>query len=212
MMNKKFISLFVVYFLIYIPYSQSQSLLGAFRNIYVYNEGRDTLFLSQINAGEIHSCDTLRVTNSIQIDGLGSEELVLHRTCSGFTSSHGGTFDIEESISISKYEIWNLDTKEMIFEAKYNYHNDYNKFQAYEDPQHKKGVESYSYDLEIDSVGRIIISNVKKHSNASTFVWKTISKKGKSETLVEEIPYQYEIYPDKAEGVYLFVNGKYVME
>lgn len=182
------------------------------KNIYVYNNLKDTITLSKTNAGRICYCDTLKIVDTIQIDGVGSKEIVFFRKCNGFTEEHGGTFDISEATTISKYEIWNLDTKQMIFEATNFYHCDFKEFQAYKKHRQTQGVESYSYNFRIDSVGQITINNLKTSTEAYEVKWKTINKKGESENIVEDLPYENYIYPDKIEGTYRYKNGKYICE
>lgn len=182
------------------------------KDIYVYNNSNDTIYLSKINSCKFCWCDTLRIVARVQIDSIGSKEIVFLRNCNGFTSEHGGTFDIDESINITKYEIWNLDSKKMIFDAVSSYKSDFNKFQAYSTPKHKKGKESYSYEFKINANGQITISNVKTHAEVFTVQWKTVKKKGKNEKTIEEVPYPYTIKPDRQEGVYKYVNGEYIKE
>lgn len=181
-------------------------------NIYVYNNLKDTLYLSEINAGQVSLCDTLKIIDTIQVDGFGAKEIVFFRKCNSFNNKHGGSYDISESISLSKYEVWNLDTKQMIFEATNFYNSDFNRFNIYQYPRHIKGNKSYSYEFKIDVNGIITISNLKKNSKVFTVEWKKVTIKGKSETIVKETPYNYEFNPDKTGGVYRYVNGKYIYE
>ncbi|MCB0380248.1 MAG: hypothetical protein KDD24_03255 [Flavobacteriales bacterium] len=191
--------------------AQTVANIGNKKSIYVYNNQQDTIYLSKINIGNFCNCD-LKITDSVQIDGIGAKELVFFRSCSGSINEHGGTFDIDENTQISKYEIWNLDTKEMLFEAVTSYQSNYNRFLAYGDPKHVKGFEFSSCGFKIDRTGSITISNVKSDAKAHTYEWKTVKKKGKTETIVEEVPYTNLINHCPKEGTHVFVNGKYVLE
>lgn len=181
------------------------------QNIYLYNNQQDTIYLSKINIGNFCNCD-LKITDSVQIDGVGAKELVFFRSCKGSINEHGGTFDIDENTQLSKYEIWNLDTKEMLFEVITSYLSDYNRFNVYSEIRHVKGFEFSTCEFKIDSAGSITISNVKSDAKAHTYEWKTVKKKGKNETIVEEVPYNNFTKHSSKEGMYVFVNGKYVLE
>ena len=181
-------------------------------NIYVYNNQKDTIFLSKIDAGIFFTCDDLKITDSIQIDGVGSKEIVFFRNCRGLKEDHGGTFDITESVKISKYEIWNLDSKQLIFEAISFYKSDYKRNQMHKDPQRTKGVESWSYDFKIDSTGLITICKLKTKTKAYKLAFNAEKTKAKNQTVLEKSPYNYNITSDKREGTYRYVNGNYIRE
>jgi hypothetical protein len=77
-------------------------------------------------------------------------------------------FGISESKTISKYEIWNIDSKLLLFEAINGFKYDYNHWDAlYTIPDSLQGLFgvgngtcSYEYDFSIDSVGQITIKNI----------------------------------------------------
>lgn len=160
-------------------------LISTCQQCYLYNKEQDTLALSTIDLGKFCSCLPPVLVDSIQLNGQGAKEVVLFRSCMGSTENHGGTFDISEKKHSDFYEIWNLDTKEMLFKAVSYYFHEYHNFMAYSDPTHKNGIESYAYKFEIDEKGRITIS--EPSNNPSSI-------------------------PDKAAGSYSFQNGKYVLE
>lgn len=191
----------------------SQTSIGIVnQDYYVYNNLKDTIHLGKIHDGWVLPCDNLKIIDTIQIDGVGAKEIIFFRKCHVFAGGHGGTFDIEESIEISKYEIWNLATKQMIFDAINFYKSNYERFVARSIPSRVKGFETYSYDFNIDSTGKITISNLKTTVKAYTFKSKTIKKKRKIETVVEEVPYSYDFTSDKPIGTYKYLGGKYVRE
>ncbi len=204
---------FSLFFLIFLKvlFAQTVPNIRYNQNIYLYNNEKDTIYLSKINIGNFCNCD-LKITDSIQIDGVGAKELVFFRSCSGSINEHGGTFDIDENTQISKYEIWNLDTKKMLFEAVTSYQSNYNRFNVYSEIRHVKGFEHTSCQFKIDSIGTITINNGKSDSKAHSYEWKTVKKKGKTETIVEEVPYTNLINHCSKEGKYVFVNGQYVRE
>ena len=186
------------------------------QDIYVYNNLKDTIHLSKINCEQICFCGDPKIIDTIQIDRVGSKEIVFLRNCIGHTEEHGGSFDISRSVTLSKYEIWNLDTKQMIFVA-INFHDyEFQEYQAYGNPEHINGTILYSYDFKIDSVGQITISNLKTTTNTYKAEWKTVIKNGKSEPVVENVPYEinnlFLFMPDKTEGTYRYVKGKYIHE
>lgn len=207
---KKILSL-IIFVFPQVLQAQTVPIIGNHKNRYLYNNEKDTIYLSKINIGNFCNCD-LKISDSVQIDGVGAKELVFYRNCSGSINEHGGTFDIDESTRISKYEVWNLDTKKMLFEAVTSYQSNYNRFNVYNEIRHVKGFEHTSCQFKIDSIGTITISNIKSDSKAHSYEWKTIKKKGKNETIVEEVPYTNLINHCSKEGKYVFVNGKYVLE
>jgi hypothetical protein len=186
---KKNFKLFIIMFCL--PnFAISQIMVG--QQKYVYNNYKDTIQFSRFktkdkeigNNPSFGFCDEPKIIDSIQIDGIGRKEIVFYRFCRFTNSQHGGSFDIDEKIEIGKYEIWNLDTKTLIFEAIDYIKNKFNRFRA--GMEQSKGTEFYKYDLKIDSNGVITIKNSKQ--NASNFTLK----------------------PDKEEGVYRFINGDYL--
>lgn len=179
---------------------------------YIYNEQKDTLTLSKPNLGQFCFCDPVKLVDSIQIDGQGAKELVLFGACHGRTEDHGGTFDISEKKRVQFYEIWNLDTQEMLFKAICSYQFEYANFRVYMEPSYKMGVESYSYNFEIDAHGKITISNTTAQGtrNFSPFEIPSTEKGAKESSKIEN--YSYTPIPDKAEGTYSFQNGQYVLE
>ena len=70
--------IFILAFFIYSNALLAQGDLGLMmrQNIYVYNDQKDTIHLSEINVGKFCICDTLRIIDTIQIDGIGSKEIV----------------------------------------------------------------------------------------------------------------------------------------
>jgi hypothetical protein len=114
-------------------------------NVYIYNHGHDTIFLSKLSLLGVEisfNCDTLQIIDSIQVDGTGAKEIVFYRHCSGVSGRHGGSFDVTESAVLTKYEIWNLDTKHLLLEATNHYACNYDRFFV---PRHIIGAESYYY-------------------------------------------------------------------
>lgn len=164
--------------------AQSQTMRPADANVYVYNGGKDTLYLKKLDLGRIQlPPGSVTLVKEIQIDGVGAKELVLFRRGVGHTSDHGGSFDIDETKNIGKYEIWNPDTKTLLFEAVSLWSYDYNIFRASMTPNdRRKGSEKYSYDFIVTDSGEIIIDNFCGSK---------------------------DVKPDHNIGTYRFVNGKY---
>jgi hypothetical protein len=151
---------------------------------YVYNGAKDTILLSAINLAQFNFCQTPRIVDSVQINGTGAKEIVFSRNCRGETSDHGGTFDITEKAQLHKYEVWDLDAQQLLFEVNTYYDMEYNRFKAYADPSHARGSDHYQCDFAIDDAGTITISKLR----------------GKSSELAA-----------KKEGEYVFRNGQYTM-
>ncbi len=158
-------------------------------DFYVFNNEKDTIYLNKLDLGIYSYTDSIRIVDTIQIDGSGSKEIIFVRHCHGNSEAHGGMFDIEDYKVITKYEIWNLDTKTLLFEAIPVYKNDFRNSYAYNEQwgSYRKGEGSaeYKYDFTIDKNGQVRLSNLK-----NTFDCK----------------------PDHAEGSYKFLNGKYTLE
>jgi len=179
------------------------------KGIYVYNNQKDTLYLSDMNIGLSCKCKDLQVVDSVQIDGIGSKEIIFYRKCHGKIDEHGATFDASRHVNVSKYEIWNLDTKEMIFEATNFYRSKFDKKLHH---VRTKGKVTWSYDFKIDSTGRIIISKLKTKSKGYNMELNVEKTKAKNKHVFEKIPYTENVTSDKREGTYRYVNGKYIIE
>ena len=174
--------------------SFGQLSLGPRSNIpdfYAFNNTRDTIYLTVVNLGHFTHTDSIKIIDSIQIDEIGSKEIIFERYIHGNTNDHGGMFDIEDYIVIKKYEIWNLDTKTLLFEAISDYKNDFNNSYAYNYDcgsgacRQGQGSANYKYDFTVNKNGQVLISNLK-----NTFDCK----------------------PDYAEGSYKFLHGEYTLE
>ena len=171
---------------------------------YIYNNFKDTIKFTKLDVGYFPFFDSLKIIDSIQIDGQGSKEIIFYRICKGQIEEHGGTFDVSEKKEIGKYEIWNLDTKICLFEAVNYMRSDFKRFRVYEQSE---GNEFYKYDLIIDSVGKITLKNFKTKVQATTLKQKSSKKNGIFK--MRKVPYYYVLKPDNEEGDYKFINGKY---
>jgi hypothetical protein len=157
------------------------------RVIYIYNDGKDTIHTSELDVGQFGFCEPLKMVMEIQIDGLGAKEVVFRR--SGKTRDHGGSYDIYEDTEITRYEIWNLDTKEIIFYTTSYYVLDYKNFNAYTNPRHQRGTCFLSRKFKIDEDGKITIKDKIRVRNQES-----------------------SCRPFKKEGTYLFLDGKYELQ
>jgi len=162
---------------------------------YVNNNSIDTLYLTKIDskANVPFSTKSYKIFDTIQIDGIGSKEIIFERSYSGKYSNIMQAHQEEEFTNIHKYEIWNIDTKTLLFEAisYYKFRFEYWSIlgnSATDNDGWSRGNCSYSYGFSIDSIGRIKISRTKT--------------KGTNK----------ECAPDKEEGFYIFTNGKYKKE
>ena len=186
-----------------------RSVKAAFQNgIYFYNNQKDTIYLSDMDVPLSCQCKNLQAVDSIQIDGVGSKEIIFFRKCCGKIDEHGGTFVTSGYVNVSKYEIWNLDTKEMMFEATNFYKSKFDRDNLGRD--RIKAVVSWSYNFRIDYAGTITISNLK--TKGYKFELNNEKTNAKNKHVREKTPYKSNFSTDKTEGTYRYVNGKYIKE
>ena len=157
-----------VFFLLTIKWSllanlQAQS-LSSNPYYYIYNQGKDTIHFSTPDFKGL-MVPKLAILDSIQINGKGAKEIVFSRSFEGYINKHGGTFDIDEEFRQNIIEIWNLDTKQQIFQAVKYYSLHFNRFLAFGDLKREKGYHFYSYELHIDEKGEIQLSNLISSEN-----------------------------------------------
>lgn len=134
---------------------------------YVYNNGQDTIFFSSIiEHGMFTFCDDVQLLDSIQVDGKGRKELVFYRYCKTQIAQHGGSYDRTGTQTKGQYEIWNLDSKTLIFSATNTYLNRYRNFNAYSNPKHQKGLDMYRYKFRINEEGVISIKYLFRTKNS----------------------------------------------
>lgn len=160
----------------------------------VYNNGKDSIQLSNPDLKGFPMVNKAEVFAEVQIDGKGAKEVVVKRSVEWVYLLLGDEFGISEETDHTVYEIWNIDSKEMLFSAKCANRFSYN-YNHYQLPS-SNGVAHYNYDFSINDAGTISIKN----SQASGFPVET------NNTLEE---WQKNAIPDHEEGVYTFKNGKY---
>ena len=187
-----------------------RSLTAALQNgVYIYNNQKDTMYLSYMNVGLSCKCKDLEVVDSVQIDGVGSKEIVFYRKCRGKIDEHGDTFVASGNVNVSKYEIWNLDTKEMLFEATNFYKSNFNRKTG---KVGRKGKITWSFDFNIDSKGLITISKLKTRSKTYNVELNVEKTKAKNRPVVEKSRNKDNVTSDKTEGTYRYVNGTYITD
>lgn len=126
---------------------------------YVYHDSKDTLFLTKIDVGYSSITNkSTTVVDSIQIDGLGAKEVIFERHYEGEINDIKQAEQTEESRKIHKNEIWNIDTKVLLFEAISDYEFHYDNWNIHNGST--KGICFYHYDFNIDSTGQIRIHNL----------------------------------------------------
>jgi hypothetical protein len=161
---------------------------------YVYNDSKDTLFLTPIHVGAFAPSKSIRIFDTLQIDGLGSKEIIFERHSAGETRDIKQASQTMETTKVLKYEIWDIDTKTLLFQAVSGYEFRFDNWNLLTRHINKdndgwsRGYCSCTYDFSIDSTGRIKISNLM-----------TISTNNHCDA-------------DKKEGFYTFINGKYTHE
>jgi hypothetical protein len=184
--------------------------IGIQKGIYVYNNQKDTLYLSEINVSLSCEFKDLQVVDSIQEDGIGSKEIIFFRSCGGRDDKVGSMSITRDYVNVSKYEIWNLDTKEKMFEATNFYRSKFHKKNA--GGGRIKGKVSSSYNFRIDDEGTITISNLKIKTKGYKLELNIEKTKAKNKTVLEKSPYNCNFSADKTEGTYRYINGKYLQE
>jgi hypothetical protein len=166
---------------------------------YLYHGHSDTIQLSPIYIGQFTFCNS-KIIDSLQIDGEGTKELIFFRKCSGAFDDHGGTFDINDNTAIEKYEIWNIDSKELIFEAivKIDYQCKNSIYGIGMRGQRITGDTKYSFSasFSIDLTGTIEMKNINR----------TCVGDNCSENSILSLPYNL---PEPNPGYYKFVDGRY---
>ena len=163
--------------------SGSISLINA-SDIYVYNNGKDTISLSNLaKFGPWVDCKKYRIITSAQIDEQGAKVVVFSRKCSCIWEEHNATSDIVEKTKFQKYEVWDLDNKKMLFEGINHNRKRFDRSIVYHDPKREKGRSSYKYKFSMNSSGDIKLSQFRR--------------KGAG-------------YPDKQKGTYVFRDGNYI--
>ncbi len=187
----------------------SQISLGQERR-YVYNNTKDTIFFTNFKPRfsalgfdpKVSLCGDIKIVDSIQVDGIGRKELVFYFNCTFSNSQHGGTFDIDESVEIGKYEIWNLDTKSAIFEVIDFKRTNFNRFISGQPKAN--GNTCYKSDVTFDDSGTITVKNVK--TDCSVENEKKVKSRGKRK---KDKRTTTDIEGKKLEIVYKFIDGKY---
>ncbi|MGV9003574.1 hypothetical protein [Flavobacterium sp.] len=205
---KNYFKLCIIIFCV--PNSAMCQLILGQKQEYVYNNLKDTIQFSEFEPKITKSggynpstefYEEAKITDSIQIDGIGRKELVFYRFYRFSNSQHGGSFDIDENIEIGKYEVWNLDTKTILFEVINYRKDDFNRFTAGRIPP-EKGTYIYKYNVKIDDLGTITI---KKEEIEPTFIKK---KKNKIKLISKNKIKSVKV--DSIEGIYKFDSGKYI--
>lgn len=178
------------------PYSESlteriQMLLCDQKGNYIYNNNQDTLRLTDLDIGRpFCECDPLQVFEEFDLIASDSVQVARHiivfkRSCEAQIEEHGGTYDQSIDLKLRKYEVWDIDRKELLFEAVSDYKTDYAIFDFRQTPSRQKGTTVYHYQFSIDDKGKITIKNAR----------------GKDKELA-----------DKPTGVYqLDVDGNYIL-
>lgn len=138
--------------------------------LYIYNDDKDTIFLSKIEVGEECTCETPIVVDTVQVDGIGSKEVVIYRNCKGLTSLYNAMNNISDRTDISKHEIWNLDEKKILFEKttffsrNWDYNTEYSRSITYTGVEKTfepaQGFLFYHYSFNIDSSGKITLKKI----------------------------------------------------
>lgn len=165
-------------------------------NFIINDNTNDTLFLKTLHHSPFGGGCESKLIDSIQIDGIGAKEVVIYRKHNDSEERHGGSYDISTTTRLEKYEVWNVDSHQLLFQStSYFFYNCAN-FNAYTEPSHTKGSCSYRSDFKIDKTGTITIKGLKQRNN----IKGTYSKKS--------VGLDY-CQPLDNEGLYQFIDNKY---
>jgi hypothetical protein len=143
---------------------------------------------------------------AIQIDGKGQREIILAINMNGREIlGESGALTVKKTLN----EIWNIDTKEKLFSAisDYEYSSEYIHIDN-DDTSiyiHETTEFSYKYNWSINDNGRITIKGIQTKHLLESY----------RNDCSSEIPgycLKYHICPDHEEGIYEFVNGKYILK
>jgi hypothetical protein len=171
-----------------------------------FNQGLtwDTLSFADESA-QIDSC----IIKTIQVDRKGLREVMISWTLR-LSHSYGGTMGGGVTTNLTRNEIWNLETRKRIFAATSNYYNwentnsEIDSIGRYEETI---SICSYSYDLNVNDKGEIIVSNLKESNSNETTDYGdngvVISKTTKSSDIC------LDSRPDHQVGTYKFKKGHY---
>lgn len=154
---------------------------------YIYNDLKDTIRLSSIDSSYGYCfCDPPKIISEIQIDHKGAKEIIFYRACEINSIFYSSSFPQTSKTIIKKYEIWNLDTKQLLFEAK-NYYKSHFKNEniGFSKQRYERGRRYYQYHFKISKEGNIQIRCLR----------------GKE-----------QFFADNKEGTYTFINGKYKLK
>ncbi|MGH1335805.1 MAG: hypothetical protein ACRBFS_06725 [Aureispira sp.] len=163
--------------------NSSNDVIIDLRQKYIYNDNKDTLILPDVN---FISCiyQPLEVVAEIQIDQKGAKEVVFYRTCYMNSVFYESSFSRTAGGFHHEYEVWNLDTKQCLFEVTVYYKGAYKNelMQKTIFKNYKKGKTFYQCTFDIEENGNIHVQKIR----------------GKDKCLIE-----------KKEGVYVFKEGTY---
>lgn len=152
---------------------------------YIYNNSKDTIQLSSVDSSYgLCQCTPPKIISAIQIDQKGAKEIVFYRKCFIKNEFYQSSYRQTINTTLKKYEIWNLDTKQLLFEARtyYKSHFDGIHPDPATVPRNQKSIRHYQYHFTINKKGKIKIKQLR----------------GKLKVLAKI-----------KEGTYLFKNGKY---
>lgn len=154
---------------------------------YIYNNSKDTIRLSSIDSSSGYCfCDPPKVVSEIQIDKKGAKEIIFHRRCAINNLFYASSFPQKSTTIVKKYEIWNLDTKQLLFEAKNYFKSHYkNETIGFSKKRCERGRRYYQYRFKINKEGNIQIRFLRGKEQA---------------------------FADNKKGSYIFINGKYALK
>jgi hypothetical protein len=155
---------------------------------YMYNDSKDTITLSSIDSSYgLCTCSLPKIVAEVQIDKKGAKEVVFYRKCHLINEFYRSSFRQTTRTTIKKYDVWNLDSKQLLFEAKSYYKSKFDGIDPNPQkvPRHQKSTKQYQYSFRLNKKGTIQIKHLR----------------GKLKDLVK-----------LKEGSYLFTDGKYVLK
>lgn len=157
-------------------------------------------------------CDSLGIIDSIQLDHEGSKEVIFYRRFSGTSRHEAASSTSSDQFELEKIEIWNLDTKKILFERITNYQKDYSN-NSIGFNGHTTGEIAFALTFEIDPLGIITISDDKglswKSIHYDAFYDYSLFTPAKDKGGYREDDQIYLVCPELKLLRYEYINGEY---
>jgi len=156
-------------------------------------------------------CDSLSMIDSLQIDGHGAKEVVFYRHFTAHLKHEGSTLVSKDNYELEKIEIWNIDTKTVLFEKIIGYTN-HHYSNSVTSQRKISSTEEFKLEFIIDHLGVIhvidkkglhsIMKSIPSHLEFGDPYSPVIGVYGESENRREVCPEMKSSYYEYRNGVY----------